>query len=412
MKLWKDTLWNLLGLLVPTLVAMPAMAIMARLLGVERFGLFMLAFALLGYASIFDGGITRAIIRSVALNRGNIEKNREIMGTALWTVLFFSAVACSLVCLGAESIVDWMNVTPSETKDTKSAFVITAFIIPPTLIGMILFSYLEGTQQFARLNFYKTIAGSLVASFPALTLFIEPTLTNSLLGLLVARLLTIALAYFACIRDLGRYFFLFRLEVLRDLFSFGGWVTLSNIISPIMAYFDRFILSHFLGAQHVAFYTAPAEVIARISIIPGALARTIFPLFSGDLRQSSAVAADAYKGLLLAISVIALPIFIAAEPLLGLWLGDSCRHGSAGVLRILIIGFFFNALAQIPFARLQAHGKAKLTATLHVVELVPYLLILTVLVYYYGIYGAATAWSVRVIADYFALEYFSRKLGA
>lgn len=72
MKLWKDTLWNLLGLLVPTLVAMPAMAIMARLLGVERFGLFMLAFALLGYASIFDGGITRAIIRSVALNRGNI----------------------------------------------------------------------------------------------------------------------------------------------------------------------------------------------------------------------------------------------------------------------------------------------------------------------------------------------------
>ena len=167
-----------------------------------------------------------------------------------------------------------------------------------------------------------------------------------------------------------------------------------------------------LTCSDVAFYTAPAEVIARISIIPGALARTIFPLFSGDLRQSYAVAADAYKGLLLAISVIALPIFIAAEPLLGLWLGDSYRHGSAGVLRILIIGFFFNALAQIPFARIQAHGKAKLTATLHVVELVPYLLILTVLVYYYGIYGAATAWSVRVIADCFALEYFSRKLGA
>lgn len=412
MSLWKNTLWNLLGLVVPTLVALPAMALMARLLGVERFGLFTLAFALLGYASIFDGGITRAIIRSVAINQGNVEKDREIMGTALWTVLLLSTFACSLVYFGSESIIDWMNVTPSEIKDTRSAFEITAFIIPPTLIGMILFSYLEGRQQFARLNSYKTITGVFVASFPALALFIEPTLTNSLLGLLIARLSTIVLAYFACTRDLGRYFFFFRLKVLRDLFSFGGWVTLSNIISPVMSYFDRFILSHFLGAQHVAFYTAPAEVISRMSIIPGALARTIFPLFSGNQNQSSAVAANAYKGLLFTISVFALPIFIVAEPLLELWLGEPYRHGSADVLRILIIGFFFNALAQIPFARIQAHGKAKLTAMIHLVELAPYLFILTFLVYCYGVYGAAIAWSIRVIADFIVLEYFSRKLEA
>lgn len=412
MKLWKNTFWNLLGLLIPTLVALPAMALMARLLGVERFGLFMLAFAVLGYASIFDAGITRAIIRSVALNHGDIERNREIMGTALWTVLFLSTAACALVYFGSESIVDWLNVTYSETEDTKSAFALTAFLIPITLICMILFSYLEGAQQFARLNFYKTITGIFIALFPALSLLIEPTLTNALLGLLIARLLTIAFAYFACTQDLGCYFFSFRLRVLRDIFNFGIWVTLSNIISPIMAYFDRFILSHLLGAQHVAFYTAPAEVIARMSIVPGALARTIFPLFSGNQRESSAIAANAYKGLILLISVITLPVFIMAEPIFGLWLGDPYRHGSADVLRILLIGFFFNALAQIPFSRIQAYGKAKLTAILHLTELTPYLLILGILVYYYGVLGAALAWSIRVIADYLALEYFSRQLKA
>jgi len=412
MKLWKNTFWNLLGLLIPTLVALPAMALMARLLGVERFGLFMLAFAVLGYASIFDAGITRAIIRSVALNHGDIERNREIMGTALWTVLFLSTAACALVYFGSESIVDWLNVTYSETEDTKSAFALTAFLIPITLIGMVLFSYLEGAQQFARLNFYKTITGIFIVLFPALSLLIESTLTNALLGLLIARLLTIAFAYFACTQDLGCYFFFFRLRVLRDLFSFGIWVTLSNIISPIMSYFDRFILSHILGAQHVAFYTAPAEVIARMSIVPGALARTIFPLFSGNQRESSAIAANAYKGLILLISVITLPVFIMAEPIFGLWLGDPYRHGSADVLRILLVGFFFNALAQIPFARIQAYGKAKLTAILHLIELTPYLLILGILVYYYGVLGAALAWSIRVIADYLALEYFSRQLRA
>jgi len=59
--MWKGTFLNLIGLVIPSVIAIPAMAVMARMLGVEKFGLFMLAFSLLGYASIFDGGLTRAL---------------------------------------------------------------------------------------------------------------------------------------------------------------------------------------------------------------------------------------------------------------------------------------------------------------------------------------------------------------
>lgn len=149
-----------------------------------------------------------------------------------------------------------------------------------------------------------------------------------------------------------------------------------------------------------------------MSIIPGALARAIFPLFSENQSQSSAIATNAYKVLLLAITALALPVFTAAEPLLGLWLGEPYRHESADVFRILIIGFFFNALAQIPFARIQAHGKAKLTAVIHLVELVPYLILLAAFVYSLGLPGAALAWTLRVTVDFLALEYFSRQLKA
>lgn len=411
MNLWKNTLWNILGLVIPTIIALPAMALMARLLGVERFGLFMLAFALLGYASIFDGGITRAVIRSVAINQTSLDRVRDVMGTALWAVLFLSLVASALTYWGAETIVTLLNVSPAVVPDAVSAFVICALVIPPTIISMTLFSYLEGTQQFGRLNVYKTVTGSLVAAFPAAILFFEATLTNALTGLLIARIANVILAYSACTKDLGFRFFSFSPRLLRELFSFGGWVTLSNIISPMMVYFDRFILSNLLGAGRVAFYTAPAEAIARMSVIPGALARTIFPLFSGDQRNSSNIALHAYKGLTAATAAVVIPVLIFPAPLLDLWLGAPYGQESANILRILAIGFIFNSLAQVPFARIQAHGQARLTALIHLAELLPYLFLITLLVYQWGVHGAAVAWTLRVTVDFIALEFFSRKLG-
>ncbi len=410
MKLWRNTLWNLLGHVIPALVVLPAMALMARLLGVEKFGLFMLTFAVLGYAGIFDAGITRAIIRSIAINKGQLEKDRAVMGTALWIVLFLSAPACAFVYFGAEPIVHWLKVTPLMVADANSAFQMTAFVVPPMLLAAILFSYLEGAQQFVKLNVYKAITGPIASLLPALFLFIEPTLTNALIGLLIARVIILIIAYISCVRNLGPNIFSFQPQILRELFAFGSWMTLSNIIGPLMVYFDRFILSNFLGASRVAFYTAPAEAITKLSLIPGALARAIFPLFSENQHKSSAIASQVYKGLFIATIAIALPVFLAADHLLNLWLGDPYGNESAGVFRILLIGFMFNSLAQIPFARIQAHGKAKITAMIHLVELLPYLAVLASLIYCCGIHGAAIAWTLRVTADFFAMEYFSRQL--
>ena len=66
-------------------------------------------------------------------------------------------------------------------------------------------------------------------------------------------------------------------------------------------------------------------------------------------------------------------------------------------------GFFFNSLAHIPFAEIQANGNAKLTALIHLLEVIPYLLLLFYLVEKYGVVGAAIAWSVRYTIDFFIL---------
>jgi O-antigen/teichoic acid export membrane protein len=80
------------------------------------------------------------------------------------------------------------------------------------------------------------------------------------------------------------------------------------------------------------------------------------------------------------------------------------------VLRILLIGFVFNSVAQIPFSKIQACGYSKTTALVHLIELIPYLLILFFCVKSFGLTGAAIAWAVRVTADFLILEYISSKI--
>ncbi|HEI2257137.1 TPA: hypothetical protein SI439_000001, partial [Escherichia coli] len=47
--LLKNGVWNLAGYILPTLIAIPSLGYIARVLGVEQFGLFTLSMAIVGY---------------------------------------------------------------------------------------------------------------------------------------------------------------------------------------------------------------------------------------------------------------------------------------------------------------------------------------------------------------------------
>ena len=100
---------------------------------------------------------------------------------------------------------------------------------------------------------------------------------------------------------------------------------------------------------------------------------------------------------------------IFSDKILLLWMGEEYAKNSSLILSILLVGFFFNSLAQIPFTAIQSLGKAKLTALLHCLEILPYLVLLYFFVHSYGLIGAAYAWSIRVIIDFLLLLVISNK---
>src|SRR2546429_7267465 len=66
----RNAVWNLLGNGAPMVVAVVCIPILIRGLGKERFGVLTLAWALIGYASLFDLGLGRALTdrKSTRLN--------------------------------------------------------------------------------------------------------------------------------------------------------------------------------------------------------------------------------------------------------------------------------------------------------------------------------------------------------
>src|SRR5690606_28360388 len=88
------------------------------------------------------------------------------------------------------------------------------------------------------------------------------------------------------------------------------------------------------------------------------------------------------------------------------WIGKEFAREASFAAQILLLGFWGNAVAQIPHALLQAAGQPDVVAKCHLVELGPYFFLLYLGLEYYGIAGAALAFSVRTLVDSAILLHF------
>jgi O-antigen/teichoic acid export membrane protein len=180
-------------------------------------------------------------------------------------------------------------------------------------------------------------------------------------------------------------------------------MTVSNIISPVMVTFDRFLVGAMVSLAAVAYYATPYEVVTKFLLVPGALVGVMFPAFSTSFEQNRGWAARIYQGCVKTIVLVLLPVtvgtIVMARTGLTIWLGADFAQHSFRVLQWLAAGVFLNSLAQVPFALVQGVGRPDLTAKLHLIELPLYVVVLLMLISAFGTVGAAMAWTLRVGVD-------------
>jgi O-antigen/teichoic acid export membrane protein len=405
MGVQRNTAYNLLGSFIPLIVGVVTVPIYLRLIGEARYGVLALVWLFLGYFGLFDPGITRAALFHIArLNGREHERAREsVFWTALAINLCFGVVGgIVLYAAGKPFFMSTFKMPASMRVEVIASLPWLAASVPVSIVMGVLGGALQAREGFGAYNLISGFNAFATLLIPlAVAYWYGPDLRWLIAAVLITRTAG-AIPSLVVLRRLlplgvgGR----FEKRRVRTLFSYGGWVTISNLINPILTTMDRMVIGSIIGAQGVALYTVPFNLVSRISLLPAAFATGLFPKLSRGTREDSArLAQDAIT----ALSAVMTPLVVATAAILPtfmrLWVGASFSQRAAPIGVVLLAGVWINSLAIVPFEHLQAIDRPDLTAKFHAIECVPFLAVLWLGLHFFGLIGAAWAWSLRVTFD-------------
>ncbi len=404
----RNSFLNLAGQLVPILVAIFTIPPLIHGLGTDRFGILTLAWMFIGYFSLFDVGLGRALTQIVAKKMNSGEK-REVPAL-VWTALALMLVMGLSGSLAVSLISPWLvhsvlKIPAPLQGETLDAFYLLAASIPIVISTAGLAGVLVAVQRFGVLNAIRLPLGVFNFIAPLLILPFSKSLFVLTIVLVIGRLIGWGCHLAACFYVMPTLRFNFSLQraAAKSLFQFGTWMTVTNVIGPLMIYLDRFVIGAVVSVSAVTYYATPFELVTKLLIFPIAIVTVLFPAFAAtflqDRDQTLVLFVRGTKYIFLMLFPIVLFLVAFAPEGLTLWLGiDFSQHGSS-VLQWLAVGVFINGLAQVPFALIQGSGRPDLTAKLHFFELLAYIPLFLWLLDAHGIVGAAIAWTVRVAID-------------
>lgn len=404
----RNILLNLLCQGLPLVLAVFTIPILIKGLGIERFGVLTLAWMVIGYFTLLDLGLGRALTKLVAEKLGSCQK--EDVPALIWSgfflILILGLVGALIVVLLSPFLVHRLLKIPTVLQpETLRAFYLLALCTPIIVITIGFRGILEAAQCFPFINFVRISVGAATFLSPLAVL----PFSNSLFPIVAIlggfRLLACLAYSLYCLHIFHalRHGITIQRALMKPLLSFGGWVTVSNIISPLMVYLDRFVIATLVSMAAVAYYATPYEVVTKLVLIPNAIVQVLFPNFASSFAKDSSHTAVLYargvKFIFLTLFPITLVILTLGHDGLAYWLGIEFAKQSTRVLQLLALGVFFNSHARIPSALIQSLGRPDLTAVIHLIELPFYILAVWWMTRVYGIEGTACVWLARIGFD-------------
>lgn len=417
MAIKKDTAWNIAGTALPAAVGAVSVPYLIAHMGIERFGILTIMWAIVGYASVFDFGLGRSATQQVAarIASGKDNEVRSIASMAIILTAFVGSVVGVIFAISADLLATKiLNTSAGLANEAATSLICVAFGIPLATMSNGYRGVLESYRKFFEVNVAKIITGTAIFLLPLSWIFLfGGGLVEASIMLVLARLFGVA-TFFWLYRALPFNFtqgkevsFSEKLGIVKS----GMWMSASSIVSPVLVYLDRFVIANVMGASFVAYYTMPFEFLIRILIIPGAIGASLLPRFAADYVARPDVAKALFRKSLkltvFAMAVLCITCGLVAYPLMVNFISVEFADKSIWLILILLFGIFFNGMANIPYTALHAIGAARFTGVLHAIELVCYIPILIILVKGMGLEGAALAWAIRATFD--CVIMFARK---
>jgi O-antigen/teichoic acid export membrane protein len=419
-KTLKHTLMNFGGLLLPAFVALVCIPLTVRGYGNERYGLLSLALNLLASFAFFDMGISLGTVKYVAnaISHGREEELPGIVQSSfLMNLVIGMLFTVGLIIAGPAIVISVLNIPSSLQSEAVRMFSILALSIPLITTASTMRGVLEASERFDLSNAVKIPATSALFLLPALGGIFSLSIPVVIVLLVLTRLAVLAAYAMLAARQhpsILKRTRLFTRSTVR-LLKYGGWVSISNLITPLLNHADKFLITRMLGVAVLPYFTVPFELVSRTAIIPYSLAITLFPRFSGFRKEEIAVSGEkliqkAFRLLVVLYLPVTLALILFAPEILSLWLGATFSARGTISLQALTLAFLFNAFAYIPYTAVQGLGRPDLKAGLDAAEAVVCIAAVVLLIPVYGIAGAALSRILVSVIDLIALTWFAKRI--
>ncbi len=338
-----NTIVQIIGKIITTVIAVVMLAYLARYLGVDGYGDYTTIFAFLGFfAIIADMGFYTVAVREMSKEP---EKAGNILGN-----IFSLRILFALVFLAMAPLVGWL--VPVYSTGVKIGIVIGTLSSFFILLNQMFVSIFQANLRMDRLVVSDILARSVL--FGLVLFFI-----NSRLTLEYFILANVVANFFLCLVSflMSRKFLIFNLRfdikywkyILREAIPLGVIIVLGLIYFRI----DTIMLSVMKGSEAVGIYGAPYKILEILITIPAMFMGSVFPIISQYIKNNDERLKTSFIKSFDFISMIVFPIlvgtFVLAKPIVLLVLGSEFINS------ILVLQYLIFAVTIIFFGTIMGY---------------------------------------------------------
>jgi O-antigen/teichoic acid export membrane protein len=376
-------------------------------LGLQQYGIWMLASAILGSVGILSTGFGDATVKYVSTYRAlddfaGIE--RTIRATLTINTVLAAGFGILVWTLAPFVVHHVFKIEPLFQDVSVRALKISAIILVLRSSESVFVSALRAFERFgppAKLNMFLR---AIVVVSAVVLAAMGRGVAEIMMATLFWSAVVVVLQADAARRIVGKFRVLptLRYGALREVFSFGCFSWWQALTAVGFTYADRFIVAAFLGTGPVAVYVICVQAAQPIHGLTAAGFNFLFPHLSsrheaGEVHGPRRVFKLALITNVAVAGLLSLPFFLLARPILRIWMGTQFADQGHLVLPILALSYAALAINVVPHNSLLALGRVRTVAVLNIAGGIVLLAIMAILIPRSGLAGAAAGRAIYTI---------------
>jgi len=355
-------------LLAPLLMILAAPFLVSRL-GLDRYGIWVLANALVGTAAVVPLGLGDATVKFVSSyrGRGGTDGVIRVIRSTLTVSLLLGLLVAIVVIVSAPWLAEAVfKISAQDQALAARAIQIAGLGLVIRSVDSVFLSTLRAYERYdlaAGVAMAVRIANIAVAvllvilGYGVLQILLG-TLAVTSVGTLTQAVLSRRLVEGLSIRPL------LDRAALREVFGFGIYSWVQGLGGMIFGQVDLLLIGAILGSRQLAYYAVCVQLAQQIHGLPAAAFAFLFPLISSRYEQTGRAGMHELFRRYMALNVVfaavlAAPLILFGRPILSLWMGSDFASHAHALLAILAVAYALLSINVVPHYTLLGLGQVR-----------------------------------------------------